>query len=121
MADKIIKSLIAEAIKGNTWKKFANPSAARGKTAYPQTSGDQERYGIRFDYDTLVDRDGNGTMFHTFKMQPNKGKIPSSIKLWRDKNGTDAIMATVWVKKDATAEDVEAALEAAREEFKNSS
>ncbi|KAM5530895.1 hypothetical protein V8D89_015427 [Ganoderma adspersum] len=115
MSDKVIKALIAEAIKGTTWQKFANPSAARGKTVYPKTSGDQEKYGIRYDYDTLVNKDG--TDFHTFKMQPNKGKIPSSIKLWRDKNGTDAVMATVWVKKDASAEEVEAALEAAREDF----
>ena len=119
MSDKVFKALIAEATKGNTWQKFAYPSAARGKTAYPKTPGDQERYGIRYDYDTLVNKDG--TDFHTFKMQPNKGKIPPSIKLWRDKNGTDAVMATVWVKKDASAEEVKAALEAATEVFKNSS
>ncbi|KAG6899529.1 hypothetical protein C0995_005758 [Termitomyces sp. Mi166 len=118
MADKIIKALIAEAVRGNTWQKFANPSAARGKTAFPKTSADQEKYGIRFDYDTVISKEG--TDFHTFKMQPNKGKIPSSIKTWRDKNGTDAVMATVWVKTDASAEEVEAALEAAREDFKNS-
>lgn len=119
MSDKIIKTLIAEAVKGNTWQKFANPSAARGKTAFPKTSGDQEKYGIRYDYDTIVNKEG--TDFHTFKMQPNKGKIPSSIRAWRDKHGTDAIMATVWVKKDASAEEVEAALDAARKEFKESS
>lgn len=119
MSDKIIKALIAEAVKGNTWQKFANPSVAHGKTAFPKTSGDQEKYGIRYDYDTVVNKER--TDFHTFKMQPNKGKIPSSIKTWRDKHGTDAVMATVWVKKDASAEEVEAALDAAREEFKESS
>ena len=119
MSDKIIKMLIAEAVKGNMWQKFANPSAARGKTAFPKTSGDQEKYGIRYDYDTVVNKEG--TDFHTFKMQPNKGKIPSSIRAWRDKHGTDAIMVTVWVKKDASAEEVEAALDAARKEFKESS
>lgn len=118
MADKVIKSLIVEAVKGNTWIKFANPSAARGKTAFPKTQAEQERYGIRFDYDTLVKQDGQE--YHTFKMQPNQGKIPSSIKNWRDKNGTDAVMATVWVKKDATMEEVEKALQDAREAFKNS-
>ena len=55
-----------------------------------------------------------------FKMQANVGKIPSSIKTWRDKHGTDAVMATVLVKKDATMEEVKATLEAAREAFKNS-
>lgn len=119
MSDKIIKTLIAEAVKGNTWQKFTNPSAARGKTAFPKTSGDQEKYGIRYDYDTVVNKEG--TDFHTFKMQPNKGKIPSSIRAWRDKHGTNAIMAMVWVKKDASAEEVEAALDAARKEFKESS
>ena len=78
MADKVIKSLIAEAVKGNTWQKFANPSAARGKTAYPKTSAEQEKWGIRFDYDKEINKDG--TDYHMFKMQPNTGKIPSSIK-----------------------------------------
>ena len=35
---------------------------------------------------------------HMFKMQPNAGKMPLSIKTWRDKYGTDAAMATVLVK-----------------------
>jgi hypothetical protein len=118
MTDKVIKALIAEAMKGNTWQKFANPSAARGKTAYPKTSAEQEKFGIRFDYDKVVTKD-DGTQCHMFKMQPNAGKIPSSIKAWRDKNGTDAIMAKVLVKDGATMEEVKAALYAAREEFKN--
>jgi hypothetical protein len=118
MADKIMRALIAEAVKGNTWQKFANPSAARGKTAFPKTPADQEKFGIRFDYDKEVTRD-DGTVYHMFKMQFNAGKIPSSIKAWRDKKGTDAVMATVLVKKGATVEEVEAALQAAREAFKN--
>lgn len=118
MADKVIKALIAEAVKGNTWQKFANPSATRGGTAYPKTSAEQERFGIRFDYDTVVEKEG--TEYHMFKMQPNAGKIPSSIKAWRDKNGTHAVMANVLVKKGATMEEVKAALDAAREEFKKS-
>jgi len=117
MSDKPIKAIIAEIMKGNTWQKFANPTAARGKTAFPKTSAEQERFGIRFDYDTEVTQK-DGTECHMFKMQPNAGKIPSSIKAWRDKNGTDAVMATVLVKKGATIEEVKAALEAAREEFK---
>jgi len=117
MADKIIKALITEATKGNTWQKFANPSAARGNTAYPKTN--QEKYGIRYDYDKVVTQ-ADGTEYHMFKMQANAGKIPSSIKGWRDKHGTDAVMATVLVKKGATMEEVKAALEAAREAFKKS-
>lgn len=105
-------------MKGNAWQKLANPSAARGKTAYPKTSADQEKFGIRLDYDTVVTQD-DGTEYHMYKMQPNAGKIPSSIKAWRDKNGTDAVMAKVLVKKGATMEEVEAALNAAREAFKN--
>lgn len=118
MADKVIKSLIAEALKGNTYQKFANPSAARGKTAYPKTPAEQEKWGIRFDYDMEINKDGMD--YHLFKMQPNAGKIPSSIKAWRDRNGTDAVMATVLVKKGATMEEVKEALEAPRAEFKNS-
>lgn len=117
MADKVIKAAITEALKGNTWQKFADPTVARGKTVYPKTSAQQERFGIRFDYDKIITQDE--TEYHMFKMQPNAGKIPSSIKAWRDKNGTDAVMATVLVKKGATAEEVEAALNSAREAFKN--
>ncbi|KAJ3781611.1 hypothetical protein GGU10DRAFT_366259 [Lentinula aff. detonsa] len=116
MSDKLIRVAITEAISGNVWNKFANPSVGRGKTAFPKPA-DQERLGIRFDYDKLVKNDKGE--FHTFKMQANQGKIPSSLKMWRDKNGTDAVMAVVWVKKDATKEDVEAALNSAREEFKS--
>lgn len=118
MSDKVIKSVIVEAVKGNIWEKFANPSAARGKTAFPKTSAEQERFGIRFDYDKVIKKEG--TEYHVFKMQPNAGKIPSSIKAWRDKNGTDAVMATVLVKKGGTREEVKAALDTAREEFKKS-
>ncbi|PIL30992.1 hypothetical protein GSI_05685 [Ganoderma sinense ZZ0214-1] len=116
-ADKAIKLCIVEAVRGNTWQKFANPSAGAGKTAWPRTAAEQERFGLRFDYDTVVNK--GGTEYHTFKMQANKGKIPSSIKAWRDKHGTHAVMATAWVKKDATMEEVKAALDAARLEFKN--
>lgn len=117
MSDKLIRAVIAEVIKGNTWKKFADPTVGRGKTAFPKTPADKLRFGIRFDYDKVVTHEG--TEYHMFKMQPNAGKIPSSIKIWRDKNGTDAVMARVLVKKGATVDDVEEALEAAREKFKN--
>jgi len=54
MSDKVIKAAITRAMKGNTWKKLANLTVAHGKTAFPQKSADQEKFGIRFDYDTVV-------------------------------------------------------------------
>ena len=105
-------------MKGEVYLKFACPSACHGKTAFPNMPAALERFGIWFDYDTVVNRDG--TDFHLFKMQPNKGKIPSSIKAFRDKHGTHAVMATVLVKKGANAKEVEAALNAARKEFNES-
>ncbi|KAJ3751852.1 hypothetical protein EV360DRAFT_56232, partial [Lentinula raphanica] len=96
----------AEAVQGNSWQKFANPSAARGKTAFLKTSGDQGRDGLAW-LAAIVQEEksflNNGTDFHTYKMQINTGKIPSSIEAWRDKHGTDAVIAIVWVKKDASA------------------
>lgn len=100
------------------WEKFANPSVARGKTAFPKMATKLNRFGIRFDYDKVVVQE-DGTECHMFKMQANAGKIPPSIKAFRDKFGTDAVMATVLIKKDATKEEVKAALEAATREFKN--
>lgn len=82
------------------------------------TSAEQEKFGVRFDYDKVVTKD-DGTECHMFKMQPNTGKIPSSIKAWRDKNGTDTVMAKILVKKDATMEEVKAALDEVREAFRN--
>jgi len=117
MTDKLIKSVIAQIMKGNAWQKFANPIAPRGKTAYPTKSADQKRFGIRFDYDKVVTKDD--TEYHLFKMQPNAGKIPSAVQAWRNKNSTHAVMAEVWVKKGAAMEEVKVALEAARKAFKN--
>lgn len=58
--------------------------------------------------------------YHKFQLQPNAGKVPSSIKQWRDVNGgTHAVMATSYVKKDGTKEDVEKALKDAAESVKS--
>lgn len=116
--EKAVKAFMTEALKGNNWTKFPNPSVPRGQTAFPRRPGDQERLGIRCDYDTVVNKDGID--YHTYKMQANQGKIPSSIKAWRDKNGTDAVMTIIWVKVDATEEEVSAALEDAAKRFKES-
>ncbi|PPQ75139.1 hypothetical protein CVT25_007938 [Psilocybe cyanescens] len=118
MSDKIFKALSGEVMKGNLWKKFTEPTVGRGKTAYPKTSADQEKFGIRFDYDMVVTQE-DGTEYHMFKMQANAGKIPSCIKAWRDKHGTDAVISKVLIKKDGTMEEVRDALDAARQAFKN--
>lgn len=101
---KSLGSAVARACE-NSWKKFASPSAARGGTVWPKDPGDQERAGVRWDYDGEVQQpDGP---YHKFQMQPNAGKIPSSIARWRNANGgTHAVLATAYVKKDGTKEDV---------------
>jgi len=53
-------------------------------------------------------------------MQLNARKIPSSIKVWREKNGTDAVMARVLVKKGATMEEVKAAIDGVFVSFNHS-
>ena len=111
---KALKNAVSKAVDGNTWKKFTNPSAGRGKTAFPKGQAEQESVGIRWDYDGEVTKaDG---VFHKFQMQPNAGKVPSSIKRWREANGgTHAVMASVLVKKDGTKDDVEQGLKEAAE------
>ncbi|EPQ52397.1 hypothetical protein GLOTRDRAFT_95982 [Gloeophyllum trabeum ATCC 11539] len=110
---KYTKNMIASALEGNGWQKLANPSVARGKTAFPKKAADVQRLGVRFDYDGEVTRDD--VDYHKFQMQPNAGDgIPSIIKRWREANGgTHAVMAVVYVKKDATKEEVKEALEQA--------
>ena len=83
---------------------------SRGKTAWPKDTADQEKHGIRYDYDGEQEKDG--VMCHKFQMQPNKGKIPSTIKKWRTdaEGGTHAVMADVWVPVEVSKEDVKKAL-----------
>jgi hypothetical protein len=105
-----LEDAFATVIENNAWKKLANPSASRGKTALPKKPADQQRPGIRFDYAGMIEKDG--TEYHKYKMQANAGNdIPTSIKNWRKANGgTHAVMAEVFVKKDGTKEDVGAGL-----------
>ncbi|KZS88143.1 hypothetical protein SISNIDRAFT_470448 [Sistotremastrum niveocremeum HHB9708] len=103
----------------NGWKKLATPTVPSGATGWPKKPADQERIGIRFDYDRLITDSKDGKQYHLFKMQANAGKIPSALKEWRDKHGTHAVMAPVRIPKDATESQVAAALEAAKEEFKS--
>ena len=103
---------VTYAIQGTTWQRFIKPSVDQGKTAYPRKPSDQERLGICWDYDGETTLDG--TDYHKYQVQPNTRKIPSTIKKWKDANGgTHTVMATVFVKKDGTKEDVEEGLSAA--------
>ena len=64
------------------------------------------------DYDGDVAKtDG---LYHKLQMQPNAGKVPSSIEEWKKKHGgTHAVMATALVKKGGTKDDVRQGLEEA--------
>jgi hypothetical protein len=109
---KSVNSAVSKAIDGNTWKKFTEVSVARGKTVFPKSSADQERVGVRWDYDGQISRlDG---VYNKFQMQPNAGKIPSSIKQWREANGgTHSVMASAYVKQGGSKDDVKKGLEEA--------
>jgi hypothetical protein len=106
---RALNPALAKAVEGNAWQKFTNPTAGRGKTAFPKGPADQERLGVRWDYDgEVTDAD---IVYHKFQMQANGGKVPSAIKSWRENHGgTHAVMATALVKKDGTKEDVEKGL-----------
>lgn len=107
------RGVVEKGIEGNTWKKkFSNPTASRGNTVWPKSQNDQESIGIRFDYDGEVSRSDG--VYHKFQIQPNAGKIPSTFKDWRDNHGgTHAVMASAFVKKDGTKEDMRSGLERA--------
>jgi len=103
-------------LDGNGWKKLANPTVARGKTAWPKVPNEQARYGVRFDYDGEIEIDG--VLYNKFKMQPNAGDdVPSTIKNWRNKakGGTHAVMADLLVPKDGDKGAVKEVLEKANE------
>ena len=86
-------------------KKFFNPTASRGKTVWPKNQADLLRYGVRWDYDGIVTKD-DGKEYHKYQLQPNAGKIPSTIKEWRDNNGgTHAVMATMYIEKGSEPDD----------------
>lgn len=79
---------------------------------YPKSSGDQEQIGVRWTYDGEVTKSDG--VYNKFRMQPNAGKIPSSIKQWREENGgTHSVMASALVKKGGTKDDVQKGLEEA--------
>ena len=110
MTFKAIQNAVSEVVRSNIWKKFVKPSVGRGKTVWPKAQNDLEKYGVRFDYDGEVTQDG--VIYHKFQCQPNAGKIPSSVKRWREANGgTHAVMGTMLVKKDGEVNDVRTSMD----------
>ena len=108
----------ARSAAANAAKKFTNVSVNRGKTAYPKKPKDLENLGIRWDYDGEVE--AHGTLYNKFQIQPNAGKVPSTIRQWREKNGgTHAVMGVMYVKKGGSSEDVTKAWDKFEEEFKS--
>lgn len=94
--------------------KFFRPTAGRGKTVWPKNPADMLKYGIRWDYDGIITHQGK--QCHKFQLQPNAGKIPSSIKAWREANGgTHAVITTMYIPvgEEANKTNFEAAAEEA--------
>lgn len=110
---------VVDAITGRgskVWEKLRKPTVARGKTQWPKTQSDLENQGVRFDYDGIIEE--NGQIYHKYQVQPNAGKIPSSWKEWRDKNGgTHAVIGTVKIKQDATKDEVDSVLRSFEEKL----
>ena len=91
-------------------EESGQPKREQGKTEWPKSKADLENIGVRLDYDGQVTQ--GGTIYHKYQCQPNAGKVPSSIKDWRQANGgTHAVMTSIYVKKDGSKEDVKAAID----------
>ena len=91
-----------------------NPTVGRGLTAWLKKPDEQKWYGVHYNYNGVIDI--NGVEYHKFQMQPNAGDdILSTIKNWRSSTdgGTHAIMADVYVPRNADKEAVQEALEKA--------
>lgn len=98
-------------------KKLTNVSVSRGKTAWPKAEKDLTNFGIRFDFDGEVTQ--NGVVYNKFQVQPNAGKVPSSVQQWRENNGgTHAVMGSMLVKKGGTKDDVKQAFSQFQDAFK---
>jgi hypothetical protein len=48
---KTLKNISKGLSDSGAWKKLSKPTVSRGKTGWPKTQPDLERYGVRFDYD----------------------------------------------------------------------
>lgn len=98
-------------------KKLTSVSVSRGKTAWPKADPDLTNLGIRFDFDGEITQ--NGVVYNKFQVQPNAGKVPSSVRQWRDSNGgTHAVMGSMLVKKGGTKDDVKEAFAEFQDAFK---
>jgi hypothetical protein len=75
---KALKEAVGKAVEGNTWKKFTNPSAGRGGTAFPKGQAEQERVGVRWDYDGEVTKADE--VYHKFQMQQVLGRFHLPLK-----------------------------------------
>ncbi|KAF9493684.1 hypothetical protein BDN71DRAFT_1067110 [Pleurotus eryngii] len=98
---RLLTGVTETVLNGHSWKKFVNPTVTRGSTAWPRESHEQEKYGVRYDYDG--EQEIGGTMYHKFQMQANaRNKIPSTVRNWRSKaeHGTHDVMANVFVPVD---------------------
>ena len=110
---KVEQSLVGSAAS----KKLTSVSVTRGKTAWPKTEKDLTNFGIRFDFDGETTQ--NGVIYNKFQVQPNAGKVPSSVRQWRDNNGgTHAVMGSMLVKKGGTEDDVKQAFGQFQDAFK---
>ncbi|PPQ83051.1 hypothetical protein CVT24_011990 [Panaeolus cyanescens] len=114
---RFLATVTEAVVSGPGWKKFVKPTVGRGNTAWPRSPDEQQRHGVRYDFDKEVTRDGK--VYNKFQMQPNAGKVPSVIKTWREKapRGTHSVMAEVLVPKDGNEEDVEKALNDAHKDI----
>lgn len=114
---------VNEALRKGASKKLTNVSVSEGGTAWPKAPKDLQNYGIPFDYagQTSTLKGHLGEMFNKFEVQPNAGKIPTTFKDWRDKNGgTHAVMGILYVKAGGSLEDVETAFKEFQDAFANS-
>ncbi|KAF4269846.1 hypothetical protein KXX33_008295 [Aspergillus fumigatus] len=87
---------------GNLFKKLM----AVGKLAEAKPFGRKTKpIFFATDYDGIVTKD-DGKEYHKYQLQPNAGKIPSTIKEWRDNNGgTHAVIATMYIEKGSEPDD----------------
>lgn len=74
----------------------------------PTTSPKRSLPSNQPDHETLL------LKYHKYQCKPNAGRIPSSVREWREANGgTHAVMASILIKKDGTKEDVQTAVDEA--------
>lgn len=94
---KFQKPILKEVSQG--WKKLTNVKVPMGRTALPTSPKKMEPVGVRFDFAGEIEKDKQ--LFNKYKIQPNAGKVSSSIREWRDKNGgTHGVMTEIDIKKD---------------------